>query len=237
MSVGIGMVVPFDFAVDREYWRYTPEDIQLHMTRTAPARGPISLALAEAVGDEQAVRAATSSLVPVTRTVVYACTSGSFVRGMEGEARLRLCMREAGATTALTTSGALLEALASLGVRRIAVATPYDGALTDKLTKYLGEAGFVVTSMVHLSLTKDVHLTTDRQIVELALTADHINADAVFMSCTGFATFDLIERIERLLEKPFLTANQVTMWAALRAVGKAPPDLSHQLFRRTHWLR
>ena len=33
------------------------------------------------------------------------------------------------------------------------------------------------------------------------------------------ATYDIIGPLERLLGKPVLTANQVTMWAALRRMG------------------
>jgi maleate isomerase len=42
-----------------------------------------------------------------------------------------------------------------------------------------------------------------------------------FVSCTNLATYDLIAPLERELGKPVLTANQVTMWAALRVAHKA----------------
>jgi maleate isomerase len=230
VSEGIGIIVPFDFALDREYWRYIPEDEHLHLTRTPPVAGPISAELAEAVGDEDAVRAATASLVPVTRTVVYACTSGSFVRGREGERDLKRCMREAGAETVLTTSGALVDALGTLGAKRVAVATPYDEALTARLVSFLREFGYTVTSAVGLGLTEGVHLVPADRVIELAISADDPEADVVFLSCTGFATFHLAQVIERSLGKPFLTANQVTMWGALLAGGKGVPRLPQRLF-------
>lgn len=228
---GIGIIVPFDFALDREYWRYVPEDTQLHLTRTAPADGPISSKLAEAVGDEAVVRAAAASLTTVTSTVVYACTSGSYVNGLQGEKRLRECMEAAGATTALTTSGALLAALKALDVRKVAVVTPYDVALTEKLVAFLTEGGLQVTSSAGMGLTEKVHAVPPSRVVDFVLSVDHSKADAVFLSCTGFATYTLTEGIEATIGKPFLSANQVTMWAALLATGSQLPSRPDRLFQ------
>jgi maleate isomerase len=50
--------------------------------------------------------------------------------------------------------------------------------------------------------------------------ADNPAAEALFISCTNVPTYDLIEPLEQALGKPVLTANQVTMWAALRAMGR-----------------
>jgi maleate isomerase len=140
-------------------------------------------------------------------------------------------MREVGVETALTTSGALLEALQALEARRVAVATPYDEVLTGRLVAFLAEAGYEVTSTVNLGVTRAVHSVPPDRVVELALSADHPEADVVFLSCTGFATSDLVEGIEASLGKPFLAANQVTMWGALRANGNELPDAPDQLFR------
>lgn len=45
------------------------------------------------------------------------------------------------------------------------------------------------------------------------------SADALFISCTNVATYDLIGPPETHVRKPVLTANQVTMWAALDMAG------------------
>jgi maleate isomerase len=44
-------------------------------------------------------------------------------------------------------------------------------------------------------------------------------ADALFISCTNLPTYDAIPQLEAELRMPVLSANQVTMWAALRAIG------------------
>ena len=121
---GIGVVAPFDLALDRELWRWAPGDVSLYITRTPYIAEPMGIQLAEALSDEIAIAQQTRDVLAAEPEVVaYACTSGSFMHGLAGEQYLVKAMREAGAPAAVTTSGALLEALAVLKVKRIAVAT------------------------------------------------------------------------------------------------------------------
>ena len=117
---GVGVVTPFDMALDRELWRWVPDEVSLYVTRTPQVAGPVGIELAEAVSDEAEVARATGDVLTAEPPVVaYACTSGSFVHGLEGERRLVRAMHAAGAPAAVTTSGALLEALAVLGKAKL----------------------------------------------------------------------------------------------------------------------
>jgi maleate isomerase len=219
-GLGMGVVVPYDFALDRELWRWTPDDVTLHLTRTPSLGMDVSLAMASLVGDEDVVARATTDLSSVSPGVVaYACTSGSFVRGTDGELGLVRAMTAAGAPKAVTTSGAIVEAASFLGVNRLAVATPYDAAVTDRLVEFLDEAGIEVTSSSHLGLASGIWHVPYETSADLVRRADHGSADAVFVSCTNLATYDIIGALERELGKPVITANQVTMWAALDRLG------------------
>ena len=219
---GVGVVAPFDLALDREMWRWTPEDVSLFVTRTPHVEAPVSVELAEAVSDAADVARATRDvLVAEPLVVAYACTSGSFVQGVDGERRLVRAMVAAGAPAAVTTSGALLQALAALGVRRVAVATPYVEDVTARLHDFLAEAGVATVSGAHLGLEAGIWKVPYETTARLLRDADSPAAEAVFVSCTNLPTYDLIAPLERELGKPVLTANQVTLWAALRAVNAA----------------
>jgi maleate isomerase len=216
---GIGVVAPFDLALDRELWRWAPGDVSLYITRTPYIAEPMGIELAEALSDEIAIAQQTRDVLAAEPEVVaYACTSGSFMRGVAGEQHLVEAMREAGAPAAVTTSGALLEALAVLGVKRIAVATPYVASVTTLLHDFLAEAGVETVSSAHLGLQGNISKVAYHTTAQLIRAADSPDADAVFVSCTNLATYDLIAPLEQELGKPVLTANQVTMWAALQVV-------------------
>ena len=49
---------------------------------------------------------------------------------------------------------------------------------------------------------------------------DPADAEAIFVSCTNLATYDVIAPLEAELGKPVITANQVTMWAMLEALDR-----------------
>jgi maleate isomerase len=216
----VGVVAPFDLALDRELWRWVPDEVSLLLTRTHHLDAPVSVAMAESLGDHAAVRQATRDLVTVEPEVVaYACTSASFVGGLAGEEALRAAMRAGGAPAAVTTSGALLAALRALSVRTVAVATPYVEELNDRLRGFFAEAGIDTVADTHLGLTGEIWKVPYARVAELVARADSPSAEAVFVSCTNLPTYDLIAPLEAALGKPVLTANQVTLWAALRALG------------------
>lgn len=214
------MVAPFDFALDRELWRWVPDEISLHLTRTPFVPVEVSLDLARLVSEHQTLREAVRALMAVAPEVVaYACTSGSFVGGVAGERAMCAAMTQAGELPSVTTSGALLDALAAMGVRRVALVTPYTESVTSSLEEYLGQAGIAVTGRAFLGLTRHIWKVPYRDVVDMARHAVVGAADCLFISCTNLPTYDVIPQLEAELRMPVLSANQVTMWAALRRIG------------------
>jgi maleate isomerase len=221
-QVGIGVVIPYDFALDRELWRWVPAQVSLHLTRTPYQDLPVSVAQAMAVGGREAVARCTRDLLVVEPAVVaYACTSGSFIGGLAGEAALVACMVEAGAPAAVTTSGAVIAAAHALGVNKMAVVTPYDDAVGAKLRAYLNEAGVEVTAQNDMGLTGRIWTVPYEVTAELARRTAQGDGEAVFLSCTNLRTYDLIASLEQELGVPVITSNQVTMWSVLAAAGVA----------------
>jgi len=229
---GIGLVAPFDFALDDECWRWLPADVSLYVTRTARLENTaVTAELAEAVGDTEAVMPCVASLISSEpSSVAYACTSGSFVGGTSGEQLLRTAMRQAGAKEAVTTSGAMLEAIQHLGVKKIAIATPYNKDLTRLLAEFLETAGVQVVKAGYLNSEQDImHIGYDA-VRGMAEIVNCEEAEAIFFSCTNLRTFDIIAELEAKYQKPVLSANQVTIWSALKAAGIEAPHLSQRLF-------
>jgi maleate isomerase len=207
---GIGMIVPLDFGLDRELWRWVPENVSLHVTRLPIAARRMDVPSARALADPSAVRQATRDLLtPGPEVVAYTCAAGSFVNGADGDGALRRAMLTAGAPAVCTTSGAMIDELRSLGVSRLALVTPYRDALTRRLVDFMAE------HHVQTVTTTRLDQATERHRVR-----DHDDAEAVFVCCTNVPTYDLLDPLAQAFGKPVLTANEVLMRAALRAVGK-----------------
>jgi maleate isomerase len=213
---GIGVIAPFDLALERELWRWAPLEVSLHLARTPYEPVPVSMEMAELVSSAAHLIAATRDVLHVEpELIAYLCTSGSFIKGLDYEKSLRDTICHAGARDAVTTSGALIEAINKLDLTRVSVVTPYDEILTHKLHDFLAEAGCEVIRSDHLGLGGGIWKVSYRTIAERIINADDSKAQAIFVSCTNLPTYDIVEPLEQALGKPVLTANQLTLWACL----------------------
>ncbi|MCJ8504735.1 Asp/Glu/hydantoin racemase [Kocuria flava] len=216
----IGVVNPYDMALDRELWRWMPDNVSLAVARTPHHPMVVDEIMASALGDDAEIRSTARCLTAVEpEAVVFACTSGSFVNGIEGARRISAAIAEEVGAPAVTTSEALLEALDALGVTRLAVATPYVERLTARLEDFLAADGRTVVGTAGLGLDRLIWHVPYATTAELVRRADRSDAEAVFVSCTNLPTFHIIAALEDELGKPVLTANQVTAWAGLRRLG------------------
>ncbi|WP_052665673.1 maleate cis-trans isomerase family protein [Nitriliruptor alkaliphilus] len=212
----IGVVVPFDFELDWEYWKYLPSHVELFFTRTPYVQAPVGLEMARACGRPSVVAKGVKALGAVRpASTLYACTSGSFVDGLAGEAAIREAMLRAGARRAVTSSGAALQALDAVGARRVSVVAPYTKGTTVKLVDFLTEAGVVTVRAAYLGLNGSISRVSQATIAELVRSAAHPEAEAIYVSCTAMRTFGMVAELERELRVPILTSNQVSLWAAL----------------------
>lgn len=233
----VGIVVPHDMALDRELWRWTPDDITLLLTRTPYSPLAVTTELVEDLGDpEMIARAATDLIAVEPLAYAYACTSASFIYGVAGERAIAEAVTTATGRPAVTTSGALVAAVGELGLDRVAVADPYDRHLSKAFVAYLSEAGIRVVGEEYLGLTQEIWRLDPETLSRFLLGADRPDADGLVVACTNMATYDLITRLEAAIGKPVITANQATMWALLGLVGRQPVGPGQRLLSAGHGL-
>lgn len=215
-------------------WRWLPDDVDIFITRTPFIDHEVTVEFAQEASDGPAISRATRDVTagPAT-TVAYACTSGSFVGGRDGEKKITEAMLASGAEQALTTSGALVEALESLGVSRVVVATPYIAELSQKLSAFLAEHQITAINNVSLGLSTKISQVLYERTAEMIRAADRSDAEAIVISCTNLPTYDLLAPLERELGKPVISANQATLWAALRRVNRSAVGDGQRLLAQT----
>ncbi|WP_406330277.1 decarboxylase [Streptomyces sp. NBC_00203] len=152
--------------------------------------------------------------------VVWACTSGSFVYGWQGAHEQVRGLARAAGLPASSTSFGFAHAVREIGVRRVAVAATYADEVAGLFAAFLGDAGVEVVSVRGAggsgSVAAEVASWGYDQILALARAADHPDAAALLLPDTALHTVSHIPALEKALSKPVLTANQVTVWEALR---------------------
>lgn len=184
-------------------------------------------------GDDDVLAAGAREL-PDVDAVVWACTSGSFVHGWEGAHRQVASLAAATGLPASSTSLAFARAAGALGLRRVAVAATYPPDVAGLFAAFLADGGVDVaaTTQADILLAADVGLLEREDVLRLAESGDHPDAEAVLLPDTALHSVAWLEDLERTLGKPVLTANQVSIWDGLRLAGaSAPRDGLGALFR------
>lgn len=219
----IGVVYPASGLADMEYYDLCPPGVSVHITRTSmPDEGAVTLeTMQEVAGGEEFRRLAADLATVRPHAIVWMCTSGSFSRGPNWDRGLRETLGESGRCPATTTSTALVEALRAMGVKKVALATPYEPRLGEKLIQYVEHFGVEVVNHEGLGLTMDwdIGRLDPFELNDLVRRADHPAAEAVFVSDTGIVLSPIAEALERDLEKPVFSANMASVWHALRLAG------------------
>ncbi|MFF1702075.1 decarboxylase [Streptomyces sp. NPDC058252] len=150
--------------------------------------------------------------------VVWACTSGSFVYGWQGaHDQVRALARTAGLPASSTSFG-FAHAVQEIGARRVAVGATYPEDVAALFAAFLKDAGAEVVGVRGAGIVTAAEVATWEydQVLALARAADHPDAEAVLLPDTALHTASHLLALEKALSKPVLTANQVTVWEALR---------------------
>jgi maleate isomerase len=157
--------------------------------------------------------------------IAYGFTSSAYVIGARGEADMvRRLRRRTRGIPIVTPCAAAVEALHALGVRRIAVFDPpwFDADLVALGRAYYEEAGFGVVDAAACQLPSDQAAITPDALHRWIVQHTPADADAIVVGGNGFRAVGTIAALEADLHRPVLTANQVLLWGALRAVGARP---------------
>ena len=157
---------------------------------------------------------------------MWACTSGSFVFGLDGARYQAQDLADAVDVPASSTSLAFLSACKSLGLKRVAVAATYPVELSKAFRTFLESDEIEVIHMGCLGVwTGDESALIEREeVLRFARANDHPDAEAVLIPDTALHTAGFLNELDTAVGKTVLTANQVTMWEALRLVRRLKPQ-------------
>ncbi|WP_280407858.1 maleate cis-trans isomerase family protein [Nocardia brasiliensis] len=156
------------------------------------------------------------------QSVVWACTSGSFVYGPRGAREQVDALAAAAGVPATSTSLAFVDAVHALGLDTVAIAASYPDEVARLFVEFLADADIRVVSMrsAGIDTAAEVGTLDAAQVRQLAVANDHPEAQALLIPDTAMHTLAVLPELEAALGKPVLTANQVTIWAGLRLAGR-----------------
>jgi len=207
-----------DLAAESDFFDIAPNDVAIHITRLKTDDHTTNETLSKHI---EFMADAASRIQPDTKpdVISYSCTSGSIVIGEE---KIKEEIKK-GAPYAIpmTLVTGVVDALEELKVKNLVVGTPYLDEINTKEAEFLINKGFSVLNIQGLNLTKGIEFgtVTPEYWIKFALEINEAAADAIFLSCGGIRSTEVIERIEQKVGKPVITSNQAQMWSCLRRAG------------------
>ncbi len=215
----IGLIFPAPGgAPDFEYHERAPEGVGIFIARLPFEACTVDglSKMGESVEDAAALVAQAK-----VDLILFACTTGSLVKGPGYDRQLIARIEKRTGIPALTTSTAVVDAMNALKIKRVAVSTPYSDEVNEAERRFLEGSGFEVTNIRGLGNTEPTAMGAVRYEVMYRLSREVYSndADGLFVSCTGISVLHIIDTLEEDLKKPVVTSNQASLWAALRKLG------------------
>jgi len=217
----IGLIIPSsNTTMEPEFYQHLPQGVSSHTARMPIINATPEELLKMVEELEGCVELLRTAKVDV---VVFGCTSGSFLMGKGYDRELEARIEKVAGVPAVTTSHAVLEALKVKEVQKLAIATPYIDEINEKEAKFFSDYGFPVEIIRGLNIADNLQIgrcdPSDAYKLGLEVVREKPNVDGLFISCTNFRTFEIIEPLSRDIGKPVVSSNQTSLWMALKTGG------------------
>jgi 4-aminobutyrate aminotransferase-like enzyme/maleate cis-trans isomerase len=225
----VGFLFPGDGLNDDEFWSYLPEGVAW-LTARYPGTlldQPLNHATFAASADLGPMVAAARILAEARPDVIVTGdNAGSFILGLGHDlVQAEAIAAASGARAGSTPSTAIVAALKSLGLNRVAITSPYDADVTAAGRAFLQGHGISVVSEARRSFADETGIAGQEATFweEAAEAANHPDAQAIVLMGGGLRTGGSVAQLEALLGKPVIAATAALVWHACALLGAHKP--------------
>lgn len=220
------LVPPGNPTVETEMIALAPEGVSVHFHRMV-AHGTPGLRDGQSERNRTMVEHIDNGVELLTMVkpdvIVVAHTATSYHLGRSGEAELLARLESSTGRRVVTAFGSVVHGLERLGIRKLALGTPYSPEVTLQGKAHLEAHGFQIAKFDSPKDVENIYDTTVEHAYRLARAVDSEDAEAVFLSGTGMPTLSVLEVLEEDLGKPVISSASAMMWHALRLAGVGQP--------------
>ena len=202
-------------------------EVTLHFSRFRVTEIALDPGALQQFDDAPVLQAAALLADAKVDAIVWSGTSSSWL-GFGRDVALCRAIHSATGIPATSSILALNEALQRLGVRRLALVTPYTTDVQARIAANFAGTGIHCTAERHLGLTDNFSFAsvTAVQLDRLIRDAAHDGADAVAIVCTNLRAAPLVQQLEAALGVSVLDSVATALWGALRLAGADPSRIT-----------
>ncbi|WP_428911958.1 maleate cis-trans isomerase family protein [Niallia sp. Krafla_26] len=162
--------------------------------------------------------------------IAYACLVAIMSQGSNyhclSESRLtEIARKESPETSVISSAGALIEGIHTLGAKKVSIITPYMKPLTEMVADYIEESGIKVMDSISLEVSDNLEVgrLDPMNLVNIVKDLDVSDADAVVLSaCVQMPSLPAIQKVEDMLGKPVISAATSTVYQILKSLHLNP---------------
>jgi len=160
-------------------------------------------------------------------TIAYGCTSGTIAIG-EDKVKEKVQLAKPGCyvTTPITSA---LKAFKEMNIKKIALFTPYPETVNKTILEYFNRKNINIVSFgtFNIDLDEDIARVDPKYLLETLIKLDINDADALFISCTALPAMEILDQVEKKINKTVLSSNQTLIWDTLRSIGYKSPVMGY----------
>ena len=180
------------------------------------------------------IESVTEKILPGQKinTVAYGCTSGTIAIGEDRvKEKVQLAKPNCYVTTPITSA---IKAFKKMNLKKIALFTPYPESVNKTILEYFSRKNINIVSFgtFNIDLDEDIASVDPKHLLETLIKLDINDADALFVSCTALPALEILDQVEKKINKIVLSSNQTLIWDTLRSIGyKSPVEGYGKLLR------
>jgi len=152
-------------------------------------------------------------------TIAYACTSGTIAIGEDKvKEKVHLAKPDCYVTTPITSA---MKAFKKMNVKKVALFTPYPESVNKTILEYFIKRNINIISFstFNIDLDEDIANVDPKYLFKILTKLEFNDVDALFISCTALPALEILEKVEKKINKIVLSSNQTLIWDTIRSVG------------------
>lgn len=171
--------------------------------------------------------------------LAFGCTGASYLAGRDQEAKTIALLEARFGVPAFTAANAVVDALKSLGAKRIGLCSPYPDGLHEQSVHYWKSHGFEVRADSRIrsdpTAFHPIYAMTTKVVANSLLDLQTLPLDAIVMLGTGMPSLELVLAANRTGNStPVLSCMLCLAWYVFSRINQDTADLASWLLGQ-HW--